>query len=135
MPIVGPERDRSPIRDILRGVLDKLRRRKPASVDRPPLVPPPPPVTQIRPRVSGPVPDRLRDELARLERLDLERERLGDSNFGQLSEDRIVWSELIELELQEVDEQVNRIRDAANLGRQPETSATAARRRSYEPNG
>jgi hypothetical protein len=75
------------------------------------------------------VPDRLRDEAARLERLDLERERLGDSRFGQFSEDRIVWSELIELELQEVDEQVNRIRDAANLSRLPE-SAAAARRRS-----
>lgn len=59
------------------------------------------------------VRQRLTDEMFSLARLDAERERRGDSRFGKTTEDRIVWSELIELELQEIDEQVSRIFDAA----------------------
>jgi hypothetical protein len=51
---------------------------------------------------------RLPEEVACLERLDAERKRLGDSRFGMTTENRIVWGELIELELQEIDEQVRR---------------------------
>jgi hypothetical protein len=52
---------------------------------------------------------RLAEAVARLERLDAERERRGDSRFGRTAENRIIWGELIELELQEIDEQVSRI--------------------------
>jgi len=60
---------------------------------------------------------RMAEEKAWLEHLDTERERRGDSGFGKTTEDRIVWGELLELELQDIDEQVNRIRGAA--GRRP----------------
>jgi hypothetical protein len=71
-----------------------------------------------RPDASGPETEmrrmqttrhRLAEAVARLERLDAERERRGDSRFGQTTENRIIWGELIELELQEIDEQVGRI--------------------------
>ena len=52
---------------------------------------------------------RLAEAVARLECLDAERERRGDSRFGRTAENRIIWGELIELELQEIDEQVSRI--------------------------
>jgi len=52
---------------------------------------------------------RLAEEEADLERLDAERKRRGDLGFGRAAEDRIVWGELLELELQDIDEQVNRI--------------------------
>jgi hypothetical protein len=55
-------------------------------------------------------------EAARLERLEAERERQGDSHFGKTTENRIVCGELIELELQEIDEQVSRICSAAGRG-------------------
>lgn len=64
--------------------------------------------------------DRLAEGAARLTRLDEERDRRGDTRFGKTAEDRIVWSELIDLEMQEVDEQVNRICDTA--GRKPRAS-------------
>ncbi|MGE5487334.1 MAG: hypothetical protein ACM3ZB_05895 [bacterium] len=44
-----------------------------------------------------------------LERFDAERERRNDPRFGRTTEDRIVWGRLIELELQDIDEQLNRI--------------------------
>lgn len=56
---------------------------------------------------------RLVEEKARLEDLDAERERRGDSSFGKTTEDRIVWGELLELELQDIDERVSRIRQTA----------------------
>jgi len=52
---------------------------------------------------------RLAEAVARIERLDAERECRGDSRFGKTTENRIIWSELIELEMQEIDEQVSRI--------------------------
>ncbi len=56
---------------------------------------------------------RLAEENVVLAKLDAERERLHDSHFGTTAEQRIVWGELLELELQDIDEQVNRIRQAA----------------------
>jgi hypothetical protein len=56
---------------------------------------------------------RLAEEKACLEDLDAERKRRRDSRFGRTTEDRVVWSELLELELQEIDEQLSRIRSAA----------------------
>jgi ABC-type phosphonate transport system ATPase subunit len=52
---------------------------------------------------------RLIEGAACLERLDAERERRGDSHFGKTTEDRVVWGQLIELELQEIDEQLSRL--------------------------
>jgi hypothetical protein len=53
--------------------------------------------------------ERLAEGKVSLERLDADRERRGDSEFGKTTEDRIVWGELIELELQDIDEQLHRI--------------------------
>ncbi|MBZ5626280.1 MAG: hypothetical protein LAQ69_47490 [Acidobacteriia bacterium] len=56
---------------------------------------------------------RLDEGKARLEHLDTERTRRGDSGFGKTTEDRIVWGELLDLELQDIDEQIRRICHAA----------------------
>ncbi len=56
---------------------------------------------------------RLAEEKARLEHLDAERASRSDSGFGKATEDRIVWRELLDLELQDIDEQVRRICQAA----------------------
>jgi hypothetical protein len=56
---------------------------------------------------------RLAEEKAVLDQLDREREYRGDANFQQGTEDRIIWGELLELELQDFDEQLNRIRQTA----------------------
>jgi len=58
---------------------------------------------------ANPTRQRLAEEKAHLEQLDAERRRRRDSRFGKVAEDRIIWFELIELELQDLDEQVNRI--------------------------
>jgi len=59
---------------------------------------------------------RLAEGKACLERLDAERACRGDSGFGRTTEDRIVWGELLDLELQDIDEQVSRICQAAGDG-------------------
>ena len=64
-------------------------------------------------RVTSPIQRRLAEGEARLERLDAERARRADASLGRTTEERIVWRELLELELQEIDEQVSRIQDAA----------------------
>ncbi len=69
--------------------------------------------TKAEPCPAKPVRRRLAKGKAALEHLEAERERRGDPRFGQTTEDRIVWNELIELELQEIDEQVSRICGAA----------------------
>jgi hypothetical protein len=51
---------------------------------------------------------RLSEGQAALERLDAERQRRGDPRLGKTAEDRIVWGELLELELQDIDERVSR---------------------------
>ena len=56
---------------------------------------------------------RLAEEKTCLEHLDAERAYRGDSGFGQTTEDRIVWGELLDLELQDIDEQARRICQAA----------------------
>jgi hypothetical protein len=64
---------------------------------------------------------RLAEGKACLEWLDAEQERRGDSGFEKATENRIVWRELLDLELQDVDDQVHRICDAAGgaTGRNP----------------
>lgn len=64
------------------------------------------------------VRQRLAEGKASLEHLDAERERRGDSRFGATTEDVVVWGELIELELQDIDEQVSRICGTAGLSPQ-----------------
>jgi len=58
--------------------------------------------------------DRLVRSFARLQGIQLVRNHLQDPNFGKGAEQRIVWRELIDLELQEIDEQMDRI-SAASL--------------------
>jgi hypothetical protein len=78
----------------------------------------------IRPAVpTEPFPtettrQRLSEAMARLERLDAERERRADARFGKTTENRIIWGELIELEMQEIDEQVSRICSSAGRATQ-----------------
>jgi hypothetical protein len=74
---------------------------------------------------------RLAAAVARLERLDVERERWGDSRFGKTAEN-IIWGELIELELQEIDEQVSRICNSAGRSVQAATQSNLRPRGSYE---
>jgi hypothetical protein len=59
------------------------------------------------------IKQRLAEEKSLLDQLDSEREYRGDSNFRKTAEDRIVWGELLDLELQDFDEQLNRIRQTA----------------------
>lgn len=77
---------------------------------------------------------RIAEEKACLEHLDTERERRDDSGFGKTTEDRIIWGELIELELQDIDEQVNRICCAAGRRRRTSTDSNM-RRREGGPHG
>jgi hypothetical protein len=59
------------------------------------------------------IQQRLAEEKLLLDQLDSEREYRGDSNFRKATEDRIIWGELLDLELQDFDEQLNRIRQTA----------------------
>jgi hypothetical protein len=52
---------------------------------------------------------RLAAEKACLEDLESERVRLRDSRVGRATEERVIWGELLDLELQDIDEQVSRI--------------------------
>ena len=83
-------------------------------------------------RAISPTARRLADGKARLERLEAERTPRRSSGFGKVIENRIVWGELLELELYDVDEQVQRIRDAAAeaLGGTPRKGDTRERNQS-----
>lgn len=61
----------------------------------------------------GIIQQRLAEEKAYLEHLDLERVHRGDPSFNKTIEERIIWGELLELELQEVDEQIERISETS----------------------
>jgi hypothetical protein len=65
-------------------------------------------------RPASEIQRRLTEGKAALERLQSQRQRRGNSAFGKAEEDRIVWGELLELELQDIDEQVSRICDGAD---------------------
>lgn len=60
---------------------------------------------------------RLADGTRALEEIESERRRRDDAAFGQEAEDRIVWRELIELELQEIDDHLNHLQSDENKGR------------------
>jgi hypothetical protein len=59
------------------------------------------------------VHDRLIAARASLEKLDRQRALSGDPHFGKAAEQSIVWRELFDLELQDFDEQIERICAAA----------------------
>jgi len=116
MPILELKADESTIRRILRAIWNRVFQHVQSPADQPDhgLNRP-----GIHPAVgTEPIPtettrQRLREAVACLERLDAERERRADARFEKSTENRIVWTELIELELQEIDEQVSRIRSSA----------------------
>ena len=56
---------------------------------------------------------RLAKAAACLERLDAERACCRDPNLGKGMEERIIWRELLDLELQEFDEQIERLSEVA----------------------
>ncbi|MFN7994881.1 MAG: hypothetical protein U0Q18_14845 [Bryobacteraceae bacterium] len=72
--------------------------------------------------------ERLAEAVTRLERIDAERERQADSLFGRTTENRIIWGELIELELQEIDEQINHICESTVRSVQPDMQSPASAR-------
>lgn len=57
--------------------------------------------------------ERLAEARDRLEHLDRERSWSGNPLLGKAVEQRIVWRELLDLELQDFDEQIERICGAA----------------------
>ena len=61
---------------------------------------------QIRP---SPTCQRLARSFSELQKIQSERDHRQDPRFGTLVEDQIVWRELLDLELQEVDEHIARI--------------------------
>ena len=122
MPILEGLVDHCKIRGILRALADALFRRARLSTKTPPPEHEGPAAgtdATVEPCPTKTTRHRLREGVACLERLDAERERHGDSRFGKTTEDRIVWGELIELELQEIDERVSRICGAAGRSLRP----------------
>ena len=75
-------------------------------------VPPP------RQKAGCPTQKRLTEAFACLARLACEREQGDEPVFGRFIEQQIIWRELLELELQDTDEQIERI--VATAGTEPE---------------
>ncbi len=65
----------------------------------------------------NPTRRRLAEAYDCLQQLDRFREDERAPALGKILEDRIVWRELLDLELQEIDEQIERISAAAEDGR------------------
>ena len=53
---------------------------------------------------------RMAEEKARLDHMEAERNARHDRSFEKVTEQRIIWSELLELELEDLDERVDRMR-------------------------
>ncbi len=66
-----------------------------------------------------PTRQRLAEAVSLLEKFQFHRAHCGDSLLCRLVEERIVWRELLELELQEADQQIERISKEA--GEHPRT--------------
>ncbi|HEY4360939.1 MAG TPA: hypothetical protein VGN17_08220 [Bryobacteraceae bacterium] len=60
--------------------------------------------------------ERLSLAFARLQTIQDMRAQRQDPRFGRSVEDKIVWRELLDLELQEADEQIERIAEASTSG-------------------
>jgi len=56
---------------------------------------------------ASPFAQRLAEEFALLQEIAFERNFRADPSYGRAMEDRIIWRELFDLELQEVDEQIS----------------------------
>jgi hypothetical protein len=52
----------------------------------------------------------MAEEKARLDRVEAERKARHDRSFEKVTEQRIIWNELLELELEALDERVDRMR-------------------------
>lgn len=59
---------------------------------------------------------RLAEAVEYLEKLEQQRIALQNPGFGRAVEERIIWRELLELELQMVDEQINRMTQSGSEG-------------------
>ena len=122
MPILDLNRKESPIRKFLRWISSRLSAAGSSSAVLPVHVGEPPPRCGNESYEDGAdaVRKRLAAAVAALDRLDSERARYHDFRLGKTAEDRIVWGELVDLELQDIDEQVGRIL-RATLALQRET--------------
>jgi hypothetical protein len=60
---------------------------------------------------------RLVREKARLDEIDSERIDRGDPSFSKAVEHRIIWCELLDLELQDVDERISQARRGGDVPR------------------
>jgi hypothetical protein len=61
------------------------------------------------PAPDCPTRQRLSTAFARLQNIQLVRNHRGDPSFGKSAEDRLIWRELLELELHDIDQQIERI--------------------------
>jgi len=68
------------------------------------------------PAPSFPTHERLARAFSRLEDMQLVRIEWEDPLLGKSDEERIIWRELLDLELQDVDEQIERISAAVDNG-------------------
>ena len=82
---------------------------------------------------SASLRQRLVEAKTELDRLDRERESRGDMAFGRHTEDRIVWAELLDLELQDIDERFHRICQTAGQGAGRSSRASGERPDSSSP--
>jgi hypothetical protein len=64
---------------------------------------------RLRMNIDSPTSQRLADAVGQLQQLERERVRCRDRRYGRRAEERIIWNELLDLELQEIDEQMQRI--------------------------
>lgn len=64
-------------------------------------------------RISS-LQERLAEAAACLEALDCDRSSCGDPILAKALERRIVWRELLDLELQDIDEQIERLSEVAH---------------------
>jgi hypothetical protein len=63
-----------------------------------------------------PTRERLAQAFSRLQNIQLVRNHRQDPWFGKSAEERILWRELLDLELQDVDEQIDRILESSGDG-------------------
>ena len=81
------------------------------ALNLPVLVPPRVPIPE------SPVHKRLRQGFARLENIQLVRNHRQDTRFEKAVEERIIWRELLDLELQDIDDHIERASFAAGRSR------------------
>lgn len=95
----------------------RQRQRSESSRAARPPEPPEPVAEPPLPRNANGASRRLAEGKRALAQIESERRLRGDAAFGQEAEDRIVWRELIELELQELDAHLNHLQSDEDKGR------------------